>query len=285
MQKWNLYLTILFSVFSFSVKAQTPQQTIEFAKEQFRIGNHETAVKALNRLLFFSSDTFSSETFSLLANSYFQQKDYSNAYYYFDLASIQCENDSLRAEFTTMKVACRLYNREFHEAQIDILTYSGRLNPAQQWQFNLLSGITSFYLDDYNAARSFFLKCADTSNQQSFIAIETGFERFRKLERRYNPRMANLLSIILPGAGQMYSGDFRNGINSMALVAGLIFATVGLASSISFIDSAIIIFPWFQRYYTGGYQRASATAQEKQRAGKNEALGTLISSLEKGSAR
>lgn len=276
MLKWNLHLAILFSILSLCLHGQTPEQTFAYAILQSDQGNYSNSVKALNRLLFFDNGTHYPETFSLLANNYFHLKEYRNAYYYYDLAVIQSDNDSLCAEFTAAKIACRLYNHEFQEARVDLLSYGSRLSPDHQWQFDMLSGLTCFYLDEYELSKAFFLKCVNTTDAESRKAIEEGFARIEKLEKRYNPRLARALSIVVPGSGQMLAGDFLNGTNSFMLVFGLLATSVGLSSFISFIDAAIIVFPWFQRYYMGGYQKAYSLTFDKQKNEKNEVLAHLI---------
>lgn len=272
----KIFLSVLFS-FCFSTGfTQNPEQTLTFAEEQLNQGNYLPANKALNRLMFFDNGLEYPEIFELFAYSYFQLNDYNNAWYYYDLAAIRSDKDSLRAEFTFMKVACRLYLKEYHEAMIDLMSFQGHLTENQRWQFNLLAGINSFYLMDYIQSEIHFRNCADSN---SYLMVKSAFSDIKKVEKRFNPNKAKVMSIILPGSGQLYAGDLKNGINSFALVFGFIAVGLSVSSSIRFIDAAIIIFPWFQRYYMGGYQKASVITLEKQNAEKNKVLLSLIDQL------
>jgi hypothetical protein len=156
------------------------------------------------------------------------------------------------------------------------LSFQGDLTNDQQWQFNLLAGMASFYLDDFETARNYLLKCAEASVTQ---VIDSGFTVIGHLEKRYNPKLARVMSIIFPGSGQIYAGDLKNGLNSFGLIAGLAATATALSASILFIDAAIIIFPWFQRYYMGGYQKAYAITLDKQKNRKNEVFAHLIMTL------
>ena len=270
---WQILLLALFSFQTVIVAAQSPGETLHFARGQIETGNYSLANKALNRLMFFDNGIQHPETFELLAESYFHMNDYSNAWNFYDLASIRTDHDSIRAEFAAMKAACRLYDKSYNEALIDLMSFQGKLTNEQQWQFNLLSGIATFYLNDYEAAKNYLLKCAGTTTSP---VIDSGFTAIARLEKRYNPRMARVMSIIFPGSGQIYAGDIKNGLNSFGLVFGIAATTAGLSASIRFIDAAIIVFPWFQRYYMGGYQKAYTITLDKQKARKNEILAHLM---------
>ena len=69
-----------------------------------------------------------------------------------------------------------------------------------------------------------------------------------------------MLSIILPGSGQVYSGDLKDGLNSLLLLSGLFY----LGTSGSLINP-VAIFPFFYRYYIGGILNAKQTAGEKRK--------------------
>ncbi len=88
----------------------------------------------------------------------------------------------------------------------------------------------------------------------------------RQAERvaKKNPKTARVLSMILPGAGQFYAGDIKNGLNSLLLNAllGFWFVTTGLAYT--FVDAAATVTPWLFRYYGGGIRRAGEIVEKKE---------------------
>lgn len=280
MRALNLFSAILFSILAVSIRAQSPAETLDFARQQSSLGNHAVAVKALNRLVFFDNSVQFPEAFRLLADSYYSLKEYSNAVYYYDLAITQSESDSLKAELTLSKASCRIHEGGFREAQVDLLSFTGTLNKCQQWQFEMLSAIVAFHLGQYEEARNLLLQCSEELNGDALPLIESGFERLSYLEKRYNPRFARVMSMVIPGSGQMVAGDYRNGVNSFLLVVGFIAAGVGISASVTFFDAALIIFPWFQRYYMGGYQKAYIIAMEKQLTEKNKVLAGLVNALQ-----
>jgi hypothetical protein len=73
-----------------------------------------------------------------------------------------------------------------------------------------------------------------------------------------------------------FSHKISERIFSMTETGELVFGEGFLSASIQFIDAAIIVFPWFQRYYMGGYQKAYTITLDKQKAKKSEVLAHLM---------
>ncbi len=283
-RKYALFLTVLFSFSSVLVTAQTPEQTYAFAVQQSKLGNYDIAIKSFKRLQFFDEPNNFPSVFEALADCYFKTGRYDNAYYYYDLASVQVENDSLLAGVTARKVSCKLYAHQYQEALIDLLSFDKKISSFQQRQFDMLFGISYFYLEQYDQSKQYFAKSLDPLQQSQFEMLNAYFGRIHTIERRFNPGRAKVMSIILPGSGQIWAGDYRNGINSILLVSGLLYAGVALSGSVSILDSFIIVAPWFQRYYMGGYQNAYEITEERQLNEKNKVLAQVIRLLNHPSA-
>ena len=67
----------------------------------------------------------------------------------------------------------------------------------------------------------------------------------------------------LPGLGQFYAGDIKNGINSLVINALFVGLFTYSFVTISPIDAYFSVLPWFQRYYKGGYTKAGIIAEQK----------------------
>lgn len=284
-KKSVLFLTILCSVIPALSDAQNPEQTYAFALSQRGQGNYDIAIKSLKRIQFFDDQNNFPGLYKIIAECYYQQANYENAYYYYDLASIQAENDSLLPEIVARKVTCRLFGHQYQEALIDLLSFNSNLNTFQQQQFDMLFGITYFYLGDYNESKRYFLKSTDSLQIQQIGNLNEDFRHLRKIEKRYNPKTSRVMSIIIPGSGQMWAGDYRSGLNSILLISGLLSATAALSGTLSIVDSFVIIAPWFQRYYMGGYQKAYEIAKARQQKEKNKVLAHMVHLLNQPSSR
>lgn len=111
-------------------------------------------------------------------------------------------------------------------------------------------------------------------------AIHSVFKKVYKAER-INPAFSKIANMIIPGSGQIYSGDFKNGLNLTLLLSLLGLLAVNTGVNYSFMDAVITIMPWYQRYYMGGYTKAEQIGikrkDQKQEQLKSELL-TLIAS-------
>ena len=259
--------------------AQSPEHTYSFALEQMKEGNYDQAVKLLKRVRYFDLENQFPLTFSLLAECFYQKSDFTNAYYYYDLALIQSGSDSLSVCYSIRKAECKLFTHDYHEALIELFSANPRGDRDQTDAVNTLFGITYFYLKDLEKSKDYFIKSVDKNNDY-IDSIHFYFKKIEQIGNRYNPATARLLSLFLPGSGQIYSGEVKEGINSLFLTTGLLFTGIALSGSISAIDATIIILPWFQRYYSGGYQKAFKLAGEKQARRMNEQLVALIKMID-----
>ena len=71
--------------------------------------------------------------------------------------------------------------------------------------------------------------------------------------------VAKLLSAILPGAGQVYVGNWRDGVNALLLNGALGFLAVDAVLDGHYVDAALWSGFIFWRYYRGNTFRAGAS--------------------------
>lgn len=95
-------------------------------------------------------------------------------------------------------------------------------------------------------------------------------------EREYSPVKAKMLSIFLPGTGQMYSGSYISGLLSFALVVtGAVFTVKALISERLF--DALIIGTLAQRFYMGSINNSVDYAEKENDMLYNEVFTFLES--------
>ena len=78
--------------------AQTLDETISFADEQFYLGNYQLAVKEYQRALFFSKGQHIDYLYRQIANSFFINKQYEQASYFYELSYKTSQTDSIKYE-------------------------------------------------------------------------------------------------------------------------------------------------------------------------------------------
>lgn len=281
MKASGILLIILISVGVRFAGAQTLDETYTYAEALQSSGNYDLAVKNYKRVLFFDSAYQYPLTSRRLADCYYALENYADALYYYRHAFNEAGNDSLRAEATIMKAASNIKLGDYSSALIDIYSFEANTSSKHKYNLLMLEGIVNFNLAKYAESELNFLDASAMAGLSAEDRIRDFFVAVKKIESRYNPRVARTMSIIIPGSGQMYAGNFRSGLNSFVLTAGLFTLGVVMTQSLSIMDSFFIVVPWFQRYYMGGFKNAFNQTLDKQNEKKQEVLKNIVFQLKK----
>lgn len=266
-------ISILIISLGLGARGQSLKQTLDFANESYDQQNFKEAESAFRRVLFFDkAGVNASEINVKLANSLYFNGSYLEANYYYDLAYFLAD-DSLKTAITLQKVSSYLLLQNYGYARIELYNLPIELNEVDRKQATFYEAMLEFAEQNFDSSEVLFKQLSEDT-----LTIDELFVRNLKIEK-LNPKTAKVLSIIVPGLGQMYAGDWKAGINSLVLSGGLFYLGIRSGINNSFLDAAIGFLPWFQRYYTGGFKRAEKIAiakkQERRYAVFNELLAII----------
>jgi len=169
-------------------------------------------------------------------------------------------SDSIRDERKIALAVTLIASGNYSAAEIELLKvelFSQFKSLKKKAAF--FRGISTLYAFKWDESRNAFNKYFDDTTiigkqVDSLLAIS------QQLKYK-SPKFAKLLSTILPGAGQIYVGDWRNGINALAInmVTGYLLTDALLEHR---YNDALFSFLWlFQRYYLGNRHHAEEIAQ------------------------
>ncbi len=269
-----LILFILISEFGFS---QDIKQSFDFANELYEKQDYVGAAVTYRRVIYFDkAEEYRKHCYKNIADCLYETQQYEEAADYYELAFFQQKTDSSKAEILFRKLSCYLIQNSFEYAEVELLNLPEKLTEEQKRRKIFYSALLNFSTEKYDDSKKEFLQLIDTTNIESRNRIEALFIKNTKISK-LSPRKARILSMIIPGLGQFYAGDFKNGANSILLTAGIgVWGVVAAVRSTSPIDALFTMVPWFQRYYSGGYKKAEIIAenQKKKRRAKvyNEIL-------------
>jgi tetratricopeptide (TPR) repeat protein len=269
MKRRNYYILIISLFTSFFAFGQGSVEVIKFADEQFEKGNYLIAVREYNRALFFGTE-LSGEVSLKIGHCYTEMGNYSLGASFYNQAYKYSSTDSLKNEAVLGKTLCHLLRSENMLAFEELLYANENRTKEQSVQYYYLKGIAGYGLEYDSLAYEAFQKVLVLSEApDSVVYMLSGeFKRVFKYNKRYNPTRAYIMSAIIPGSGQLSVGAFKEGINSMVLVAGLSIVAIQIIKGFSFLDAVITLLPWVQRYYMGGMDKAKTLAivtKEKKR--------------------
>ena len=274
----NLLSIILFSLYLLPpLAAQDIHQVKKFSDEQFAMGNYQLALKEYQRVLFFDRENRYNELYSRIASIHYQLSDFDNAIKYYDLALNIENNDSIKFEIKLNKALCNFNQGNYLLALYELLDLPDHPSGYLSDKKNLYMAICHYGLDEYEESREYFAQTLDSTGAAH---INTMFSDFENFNRKYRPSKVQLMSILLPGLGQIHTGEVFNGINSFLLVSGISYYAVYTALNYGIIDGLLILSSWFVRYYTGGYTNASNFAVKKIDDEKSRVYSEILTLIE-----
>jgi tetratricopeptide (TPR) repeat protein len=258
---------------------QDLDEIVRFSDQLFAKGKYELAANEYNRALFFGSKE-PDQICLKIANCYFKQQKFDQSIQFYDRTYFSSNADSIKTEAILGKSFALILEKNYVLALTEMMNIDSAKNNYHEVKLNFLRGIAYFGLHEDKLSETFFNKCLFQLSFKNDSVIKRDFYAIKKAEKRFNPRTAYFLSLVLPGTGQFYSGSIKEGLNSAILLDGLLFAAVLLAREYSTVTSFVTILPWFQRYYLGGANKAERLAHEKQLAKRNDIYQNILQTIE-----
>ncbi len=254
--------------------AQDAATTLAMGNDLFKKGLYDAAMPLYKRVLFFDNEKqYAKDIYHNIAESLYQTNKPAEAADYFELAYFIAPSDSIKNHISLRRAACFLQLQQHKYAEVELYNLTDSLPASQQSMADFYMGIIQFANKDYESSEITFKKIAPDTAKISEL-----FVRNKKIDR-LKPKTAKILSIILPGLGQFYAGDIKNGLNSLLLSGGLFYLGINSAINNSLLDAAISVLPWYQRYYTGGFKRAEKIAEAKIKERRFKVYNALLDEL------
>lgn len=272
-------LLLGFSLLFFLQKPALSQDlstSVKIADSLFQANQIGQAIKLYKRIAFFDKEEkYDSITFSRLAYCYYQQQDYQNAARYFEYSYNVTEDVNYLYDQSLMQIL----SSDYKLAKLGLLNISSNDDEVLKARKLALLSMVSFKLEDFEAANQYltsFYKHTPADDSLGFDLIAST----AKIKKRYKKSKVKAMSLIIPGSGQMYCGDFKEGFNSLGitvLFGGIYFRVV---SSLGLLDAFLSVLPWYQKYYLGGYMKAGVIAVNKQQELLDLLFNDMVAGLE-----
>jgi tetratricopeptide (TPR) repeat protein len=267
-------------LFSWMVSAQDLEQTYLSGKSNFALGNYQAATIDLERVLFFGAGKYDTEVFELLGKIHQNTGDFDRSASFFSQAA---DNAELAEDFLRNKIAqssCLILANKAVLAKIELLGLSEDIPDSIQAKQYFLLGVSEFTSGTFDESRKAFKRAISINNPSKSYRIDSLFDALAKIKHP-NPKMARFLSAVVPGSGQFYSGDVKNGLNSLLLTGGFITVGALVATNYTLLDSFVSVIPWIQRYYIGGIKRAGIIAKDRKLEKQDEIYQNILGSFNK----
>jgi tetratricopeptide (TPR) repeat protein len=271
-----LFFLLINIWFCISLQAQSLQETYAKAENLYQNGQYTEAIKLYQRALFFlpEGDSLKPRLYASTAKAFLSAGLYAEAVSKFGDAIYLSQNDSLIQFWRLQKAKAQLLQNHFGKAKEDLDKIDTIHFISLKKSLIFYTAIYYFGVEEYDSAHFYFSKII-SRNPQNQNQLD---KLFRKNERvKYiSPQVAGVMSVIIPGAGQIYSGNFDKGINSLLLTSA--FAVLGYNTYVTYgiLETSISVLPWYARYYGSGIKNATELAKEKQAQKRQKILNQIL---------
>lgn len=267
-------ITVCTSWLTFICNAQTLQQTYAKADSLMQLGRYAQAKPMLKRLTYFSTPATHTKIYAKAGACYEALQEYNLAAEHYSIAARFA--DSLPQINTLLFNEIRTRTLEGNGVKaLSTLKQLEVLDSNEQKRFYFYTAVNYLLVNRQDSSMAYFTKLAATKNLHNSDAFLRIIKKHGKVNKP-NPKMAKALSYILPGAGQMYSGDVKNSINSLVINGVFFTLFYNTAVTYSVVDAFIGVSGWTLRYYKGGAKTAYHIAEEKQREKREEVLQQYV---------
>ena len=245
-----------------SISASDP--ALDLGDLLFALENYDAAITEYKRFLFFNADhPQTGEAQFKIGLAYRAQEWWAEAVEAMIAAAQLTTETELQAErrveLAVTLIASGAYDLAVVELiKVDMHSRSARLRQRARF----LRGVAYLYQFKWEQARLVFQTYFDEIPDAARAAakIDALFSEAINLPQK-SEKVARLLSTFLPGLGQTYAGDWKNGLNALLLNGVLGYITLDAAIERDYDDALLSFFFLSYRYYTGNRYRAAEAAQ------------------------
>ena len=264
----NFVNRLLFFILLVQIKILSQNYFIEqlqLADSLFKSQNYFDAITEYKRLLFFDSlDHFRFYSNFQIGLCYKNGAKYSDAIRYFVLAEINATDDEDLFNSKIQQVRTNILRRTTSRAEKILIEmgndkrFEQHKNEIKYWR-----GWSFIFSDKWEDAYRIFSEIGETNLAQ--ICLNTH-------DKLYSVEFAKYSSMIIPGFGQFYSGEYLSGLLSLVWNVFAGYLTINAFNQERIFDGIVTAnLLWF-RFYRGNFQNAEKFAEEKNIRISNEAL-------------
>jgi tetratricopeptide (TPR) repeat protein len=273
---------IIFSVFCLSFILLFVTQLLAFsddvpsiADELAREKRYDESITEYKRFIFFNQENpYIAEAHYKMGMSYRAEGNLHQAIAEFD-KSIELTKDPNLADQRRLTLATTLIaSQNFNLAKLELQKIIDSTRDKSLMRKALyFSGVEAIYQRDWKSTEEYFggYYLDDKKQIEKLISI------IKKTRQSYkSPTTAKLLSAFFPGAGQIYSGYWKDGLNAFVLNGAIIGGVAYNVYKKDYGNALMVAYLLLVRYYNGNIFRAGKDAEKHNQVLDNKtAIGLL----------
>ncbi len=273
----NVLLVWSFSLLAFFANAQSVEETAMKADSLLKYERYLEADVLYDRICFFADTTQLLNSLDNAAICKAALGKWNDASAYYGLLSKLIVSDSAYYETILKQALCLVLDKQFGNAERllkEIQLMETRSYFKQKSYF--LSGVIASQQFNYSYAKTCFDSAVALLGAKDSTFIYTQLmSEMSKMNSSAN--RSAIYSAIVPGLGQLTQGEFKSGINSFILNAGLISAFVYTGIQYHFFTSFLFYSAYLPRFYLGGISNTKNIARNRKIAQQQQYLNSYLS--------
>lgn len=270
----SLFLLSAFLLFS-DFTAIAEELPLSLGEHLAAQGNYDAAITEYKRFLFFHPDNEGiGEVYYNIGLAYRAQGLWSEAVTSLRAATHLATDDEAKSEYQLELAVTLIAAQDYDLARLELIKVTMRtLSPELYRRALFLQAVASLYQFRWEDARE---------SLRNYTTDERLYELFDAAAGMplKSVKFAEVLSAIFPGAGQVYAGDWRDGLNALLLNGVLGFLTVDAVLDGYYVDAALFGVFIFWRYYRGNTFRAGQGAEQFNQRESRRAAEAILQRLQ-----
>ena len=252
----SLFLVSTFLFFC-SFAAVAEELPLSLGRHLSAQGNYDAAITEYKRFLFFHpDDSRVGEVYYNIGLAYKAQGLWTEAVTALRTAIYLAINNETKSEYQLALAVTLIATKNYDLAQLELIKVVLRKPSLPLFRRALfLQAVAYIYQFRWEEARSVLQDY--TTDERLDVLFEAALNMPQK-----SIKVAKVLSTILPGAGHVYTGDWRDGLNALLLNGALGFLAIDAVLDEHYTDAALWGGFIFLRYYRGNTFRAGAAAEQ-----------------------
>ena len=271
--------TLLFLIISLSffccLTVTAEELPLSLGKHLFEQGNYDAAITEYKRFLFFHpDDPRIGEVYYNIGLAYRALESWQEAITALQTAAHYVTDSETKSEYQIELAVTLITTKNYDLAQLALIKVTLRNPSTPLYRRALfLQAVSYIYQFRWEEAREVLRNY--TTDEQLNALFDTVVDMPQK-----SVKVAKVLSTFLPGAGHIYAGDWRDGLNTFVLNGALGFLSVDAAFDGYYTDAALWGGFIFLRYYRGNTFRAGVAAEQFNLRESRRAAEALLQRLQ-----
>lgn len=252
----SLFLVSTFLFFC-SFAAVAEELPLSLGRHLAAQGNYDAAITEYKRFLFFHpDDSRVGEVYYNIGLAYKAQGLWTEAVTALRTAIYLAINNETKSEYQLALAVTLIATKNYDLAQLELIKVVLRKPSLPLFRRALfLQAVAYIYQFRWEEARSVLQDYTTDERLDALFAAALNMPQ-------KSIKVAKVLSTILPGAGHVYTGDWRDGLNALLLNGALGFLAIDAVLDEHYTDAALWGGFIFLRYYRGNTFRAGAAAEQ-----------------------